>query len=134
VTLRPVPALSVDPVSVTFPVFETVPLVETSVVVFRARIALLVTVIPAPPRLAKRTSPPVAMAALARPHHPDQLVLAQPVERFFALLTERQIRRGIHRSIAASHAIITAFMEETNFWFTTVDSTAIRRPFGSTTA
>src|SRR4051794_16705097 len=38
-TVRPVPALSVDPVSVTFPVFETVPLVETSVGVFRARIA-----------------------------------------------------------------------------------------------
>jgi hypothetical protein len=36
VTVRPVPALSVDPVNVTFPVFETVPLVERSVVVFRA--------------------------------------------------------------------------------------------------
>jgi transposase len=32
------------------------------------------------------------------------------VERFFALLTERQIRRGIHRSIDALHAAIDHFI------------------------
>ena len=36
------------------------------------------------------------------------------VERFFALLTERQIRRGVHRSLAALHAAITAFIEQHN--------------------
>jgi transposase len=36
------------------------------------------------------------------------------VERFFALLTERQIRRGIHRSIDALHAAITAFIDHHN--------------------
>jgi hypothetical protein len=33
------------------------------------------------------------------------------VERFFALLTERQIRRGIHRSVAALQLAITTFIE-----------------------
>jgi transposase len=32
------------------------------------------------------------------------------VERFFALLTERQIRRGVHRSLDALHAAIDAFI------------------------
>jgi transposase len=36
------------------------------------------------------------------------------VERFFALLTERQIRRGIHRSLTALHATITAFIDHHN--------------------
>jgi transposase len=36
------------------------------------------------------------------------------VERFFALLTERQIRRGIHRSVAALHAAIAAFITQHN--------------------
>src|ERR1700691_4824321 len=36
------------------------------------------------------------------------------VERFFALLTERQIRRGIHRSIDALHAAIDDFIERHN--------------------
>ncbi len=36
------------------------------------------------------------------------------VERFFALLTERQIRRGIHRSLDALHAAITAFIDHHN--------------------
>jgi transposase len=36
------------------------------------------------------------------------------VERFFAVLTERQIRRGVHRSLAALHATITAFIEQHN--------------------
>src|ERR1700681_222575 len=36
------------------------------------------------------------------------------VERFFALLTERQIRRGIHRSVVALKATITTFIEQHN--------------------
>ena len=36
------------------------------------------------------------------------------VERFFALITERQIRRGIHRSVAALRADITAFIDHHN--------------------
>jgi transposase len=36
------------------------------------------------------------------------------VERFFALLTDRQIRRGIHRSVAALKAAITTFIERHN--------------------
>ena len=36
------------------------------------------------------------------------------VERFFALLTERQIRRGIHRSVDALHEDITSFIEQHN--------------------
>lgn len=36
------------------------------------------------------------------------------VERFFALLSERQIRRGIHRSVAALKSAITSFIEQHN--------------------
>jgi transposase len=36
------------------------------------------------------------------------------VERFFAVLTERQIRRGIHRSVGALQAAITAFIDHHN--------------------
>lgn len=36
------------------------------------------------------------------------------VERFFALLTERQIRRGIHRSVAALQDAITRFIDHHN--------------------
>ena len=36
------------------------------------------------------------------------------VERFFALLTEKQIRRGVHRSVAALHDTITSFIEQHN--------------------
>jgi len=36
------------------------------------------------------------------------------VERFFALLTERQIRRGVHRSLDALHHAIQAFIEKHN--------------------
>jgi len=36
------------------------------------------------------------------------------VERFFALLTDKQIRRGVHRSIAALHDAITSFIEQHN--------------------
>ena len=36
------------------------------------------------------------------------------VERFLALLTEKQIRRGVHRSIDALHAAITYFIDRHN--------------------
>lgn len=36
------------------------------------------------------------------------------VERFFALLTDRQIKRGIHRSVDALHAAIKAYIEQHN--------------------
>ena len=36
------------------------------------------------------------------------------VERFFALLTERQIRRGVHRSLDALHEAITSFINQHN--------------------
>jgi transposase len=36
------------------------------------------------------------------------------VERFFALLTERQIRRGVHRSLDALHTAIASFIEQHN--------------------
>lgn len=36
------------------------------------------------------------------------------VERFFALLTERQIRRGVHRSLNALHEAITSFINQHN--------------------
>ena len=36
------------------------------------------------------------------------------VERFCALLTERQIRRGIHRSLDALHAAIDSFITRHN--------------------
>ncbi len=36
------------------------------------------------------------------------------VERFFALLTERQIRRGVHRSLDALHEAITGFINQHN--------------------
>lgn len=36
------------------------------------------------------------------------------VERFFALLTDKQIRRGVHRSIAALHDTIASFIEQHN--------------------
>ena len=36
------------------------------------------------------------------------------VERFFALLTERQIRRGVHRNLDALHQAITSFIVQHN--------------------
>jgi hypothetical protein len=36
------------------------------------------------------------------------------VERFFGLLTDNQIRRGIHRSVAALHAAIAAYIDQNN--------------------
>jgi hypothetical protein len=36
------------------------------------------------------------------------------VERFFALLTEQQIRRGVHRSVDELEAAINAFLDQHN--------------------
>jgi hypothetical protein len=36
------------------------------------------------------------------------------VERFFALLTDKKIRRGIYRSVAALRADITSFIDRHN--------------------
>lgn len=36
------------------------------------------------------------------------------VERFFALITEKQIRRGVHQSVAQLRAAITGFIEQHN--------------------
>ena len=36
------------------------------------------------------------------------------VERFFALLTQRQLRRGVHRSVGELHTAITAFIDANN--------------------
>ena len=36
------------------------------------------------------------------------------VERFFAILTERQIRRGVHRNLDALHKAITSFLDRHN--------------------
>jgi hypothetical protein len=36
------------------------------------------------------------------------------VERFFALLTEKKIRRGIYRSVVALRADITSFIDKHN--------------------
>ena len=35
-------------------------------------------------------------------------------ERFFALLTDKQIKRGVHRSVGALHAAIQAFIDQHN--------------------
>ncbi len=49
------------------------------------------------------------------------------VERFFALLTERQLRRGVHRSVADLHQAIERFIEHHNAspkpfrWFKSAD-------------
>ena len=36
------------------------------------------------------------------------------IERFFALLTQRQLRRGVHRSVGELHTAITAFIDANN--------------------
>ena len=36
------------------------------------------------------------------------------MERFVALLTDRQLRRGAHRSLASLHDAITAFIDQHN--------------------
>jgi transposase len=54
-----------------------------------------------------------------RPHWhvhftPTSASWVNQVERFFALLTERQIRRGVHRSLDALHTAINSFIEKHN--------------------
>jgi hypothetical protein len=51
---------------------------------------------------------------MAYPSHPTSSSWLNQVERFFALLTERQIRRGVHRSIDALHATINDFIKRHN--------------------
>ncbi len=36
------------------------------------------------------------------------------VERFFALLTDKQIKRGVNRSVGAPHAAIQSFIDQHN--------------------
>jgi hypothetical protein len=54
------------------------------------------------------------MAALAPAFPADIIVMDHQVERFFALLTEKQIRRGGHRSTGELEAAINAYIEATN--------------------
>ncbi|MBB4375305.1 putative aldo/keto reductase-like oxidoreductase [Bradyrhizobium sp. cir1] len=63
---------------------------------------------PTDPQLARQT------AALACPSHAHQFVLAHQVERSFALLTDKKIRRGIYRSIRALRADIMDFITHHN--------------------
>ncbi|MHC2623896.1 hypothetical protein ACVIW2_005928 [Bradyrhizobium huanghuaihaiense] len=45
---------------------------------------------------------------------PDQFVVANQVERFLALFTDKKIRRGVYRSVAALRADIAAFIHQHN--------------------
>ena len=47
-------------------------------------------------------------------HTPTGASWINQVERFFALLSERQIKRGIHRSVAALRSAITSFIDANN--------------------
>jgi transposase len=47
-------------------------------------------------------------------HTPTGASWINQVERFFALLSERQIKRGVHRSVAALQAAITTFVDAHN--------------------
>src|SRR3954452_4053628 len=56
---------------------------------------------------------------IKRPHWhlhftPTSASWLNQVERFFALLTERQLRRGVHRSVAELRAAIEAFVDAHN--------------------
>jgi class 3 adenylate cyclase len=46
--------------------------------------------------------------------HPDQQQLADLVERWFAELASKKLRRGAHRSVRALHADIRAWIETWN--------------------
>lgn len=50
---------------------------------------------------------------LPRPLHAHLGQLVELVERWFALLTERQLRRGVHRSTKELKAAIDDFMKTT---------------------
>ena len=60
------------------------------------------------PRLVR---PPPPMAG---PLHADLGLLDHQVERFFALLTEKQLRRGVHRSTKELEAAILRYMDTVN--------------------
>ena len=47
-------------------------------------------------------------------HTPTGASWINQVERFFALLGERQIKRGVHRSVAALQGAITSFIDTNN--------------------
>jgi hypothetical protein len=53
--------------------------------------------------------------ALARPLHANIVILDQSGRaRFFALLSEQQIKRGAHRSVAELEDAITAYIKSRN--------------------
>ena len=60
-------------------------------------------------------------------HTPTGASWINQVERFFGLLSQRQIKRGVHRSVAALQAAITSIIEFNNAapkpfrWTKTVD-------------
>ena len=47
-------------------------------------------------------------------HTPTGASWINQVERFFALLSERQIKRGVHRSVTELQGAITSFIEVNN--------------------
>ena len=47
-------------------------------------------------------------------HTPTGASWINQVERFFALLSERQIKRGVHRSVTALESAITSFIDTNN--------------------
>jgi transposase len=68
---------------------------------------------------ATHKAPTVKAWLLKRPHWhvhftPTSASWMNQVERFFALLTERQIRRGVHCSVQALQKAITAFIDAHN--------------------
>ena len=68
---------------------------------------------------ATHKAPTVRNWLLKRPHWhvhhtPTSASWLNQVERFFALLTDRQIRRGVHRSLASLHDAITTFIDQHN--------------------
>lgn len=68
---------------------------------------------------ATHKAPVVKAWLLKRPHWhvhftPTSASWMNQVERFFALLTERQIRRGVHCSVDALHQAITTFIAANN--------------------
>lgn len=48
-----------------------------------------------------------------QPHRVETFKLSADPD-FFAALTERQLRRGVHRSLASLHDAITAFIDQHN--------------------
>jgi len=56
------------------------------------------------------------LAAHPVPHalHPDLLLLANQVERWFGLLTDEQLRRGAHRSVQAPEKDLRTWIDQWN--------------------